>query len=536
MGWHRSLFDVVNKARTRGLVIYGAGYWGKIARRIFERYGVSPLCYADDDENKAGTVLGGMEIRTLRDCKAEYENAVYVVCVAEGASDLRRLDMIANLKALGLYSDESEMRIPFYYFALFLNTGETIKDRLEDDRFKYDDDYNLCVFCNMSNSGSYYLEQRLDSHPQILFVPFLESLYVVYERRLKYLSGDELIYEIMAQMCGYFSSPEELPLCIKDQKFGKFVVDKNGGFIEELLVDPQRFYLELKLQLEDVNTVRSYGQLIKTVYAAYNNTTGRKKDPHAGAHWCFYNEHTPNYDVTLVNEQFDAREFKRIEVLTIIREPLNHIYSWVNYAVINGRQYKSCKRELFRNIISCDLGYMMEKKEGISNSRAICFEDLKLYPDLTMQALCRWMGIAYHNEILNVTTTNGIEVFFPSRTEKKLVTGNDRSAVSRKDISDIIPEEDRVRLEVFFKRFKDAYGYDSPAKDMERYSIEELKEMLRDDFKFARIVNDFVGENMPVDGRYDVNEMIRGLFEEFIDSHYGKNTEYYSKISKEEAV
>ena len=62
----------------------------------------------------------------------------------------------------------------------------------------------LVVLNNMSNSGVWFFTQLLDMHSHILCLPCSKSYEAVYERRLQYLEGDELIIEMTAQFLGYF--------------------------------------------------------------------------------------------------------------------------------------------------------------------------------------------------------------------------------------------------------------------------------------------------------------------------------------------
>ena len=78
------------------LVLLGAGQAGSnIARQISEKYEV--LCFADNAEEKQGTVLAGLEIVSLQEALARHPDAV-CTCVLDKE---REIAMLAQLDELG---------------------------------------------------------------------------------------------------------------------------------------------------------------------------------------------------------------------------------------------------------------------------------------------------------------------------------------------------------------------------------------------------------------------------------------------------
>ena len=53
-GWNRGLMEIVRQSKKRALVLYGAGFWGKISYQIFEIVGAAVTAFADDDNVKRG--------------------------------------------------------------------------------------------------------------------------------------------------------------------------------------------------------------------------------------------------------------------------------------------------------------------------------------------------------------------------------------------------------------------------------------------------------------------------------------------------
>ena len=119
--WHRSLLDTVNQAKKRGLCLYGAGFWGEIAYRLFCKMGCEPICYCDDNAEKWDTEYMGLPVYSLEDGVKRYPEAVYLVCVdvTKRAGTWNRADfnkMLQRLKESGVYDSHSELRVNVYLF------------------------------------------------------------------------------------------------------------------------------------------------------------------------------------------------------------------------------------------------------------------------------------------------------------------------------------------------------------------------------------------------------------------------------------
>lgn len=387
----------------------------------------------------------------------------------------------------------------------------------------------------MSNSGSFYLEQLLDSHPNILCIPYSTQVFGrVYKNRLKYLEGKELLIEMMAQMLGYMHSGYEHMSCIQDTKFGGFCLDQNGKFIFDVLVEPNEFFHQLCAQFDGRKIkLDSFAHMMKIFAAAYNNCVrcGKKTEEE---YWLFYHMHKSNYDVRDTYQEFKKDEFERIENLIIIREPVQQCYSYMLRMVIKRRMsIVLTKEEDFIHTLQSEMGLTLQRHPGIDNVKAIRFEDLKYKSIDTMKALCKWMNIPYTESLLH-TTLNGKEVYFPVYTEDgvKYITGNDTSSVGKKDFSEALTLWDEVRLNIIYAKFKKAYGYDCTVPDFTQFSGLFRKEMLEEDFKFCNIVQQVIDEDGLPEDHYEVNQYVKELYQSYMDS-YEEDTAYYDYIRPE---
>lgn len=223
-----------------------------------------------------------------------------------------------------------------------------------------------------------------------------------------------------------------------------------------------------------------------------------------------------------------------METLFIIREPVQHCFSWVKRMVIKMKWNELLKRDgVFGAVVKSEMGMMLERKEGYDNVKVIRFEDFKLQPKKAMKSLCKWLQIPYL-DILQHTTLNGIEIYFPTYTESgvKYITGNDTTAVERKDFSEVLTLWDEARLNMIYAKFKQAYGYEQKTPDFMEYSPDFWEEMLKEEFKFCRIVQDVLEGSGKEEDVYDVNEYIKNIYLDYM-KNYDSNTKYYDYIKTE---
>lgn len=545
--WNRSLLFCVNEAKKRGICFYGAGYWGNIAYRLFSLFDIEPLCYCEDDTSKIGKCINEVPVLSVREAAEQFPEAVYIVCIditrTTGAYNrYSQKNMLENLKKYHVYDSNSELRLPFYVFLLDINGFEEVERCKEEantipinsrELFWWNNLKNLAVVSNMSNSGVWFFTQLLDMHSHILSLPFSETFENIYINRLQYLEGDELIIEMAAQMLGYFKSAfEELP-CVGQNKFQSLCIDSNGENIKNAYIDPTDFLINLYSQFQGKKIkLHSYGQMLKMYFAVYNNCLNRSYDSNKN-YWMIYDLHTPDYDMSKGSEYLFKEEFERIEHLMIIREPVQHCFSWVKRMVISEKNNAAVLKTYLLKVIRSELGLNIEKKEGI-DIHVIKFEDVKFQGKLFLEALCQFLQIPFEESLMK-TTLNGIEVYFPANTKEgvKYITGFDTAAASQKDFSEILSPWDEVRLNIIYSLFKDAMGYEVHYPSLCEFKEETLEDILREDFKFASVIQQMVDTGLKKEEQYDVNSFIKKLFIDYVKEHYNKKVIYYDYITSE---
>lgn len=184
-------------------------------------------------------------------------------------------------------------------------------------------------------------------------------------------------------------------------------------------------------------------------------------------------------------------------------------------------------------VLKSEMGIMLKKHKECDNVKVIRFEDLKYKPEKTMKSLCHWLDIPYRSILLS-TTLNGILIYFPTYTKDgvKYITGNDTSAIGKKDFSEVLTLWDEVRLNMICIKFKHAYGYPCTVPDFEQFSRTFQQEMLKENFKFCDIVQQVLDEDGLPEDHYDVNQYVKELYQTYMDT-YDDNTEYYDYIKPE---
>jgi hypothetical protein len=540
----KGIYSVVEQARQTGLVIYGAGFWGELTHRIFSLFNLKPICFCDDNIKKIGIQYCNTDVISLADAVQKYGNSIFIAAADDTPIIGVRNYMNNKLKMQNVYSEYSNLKIENYIF--LLDTGidifehyENIKFNVPSNNFKAENLNKLMIFNHMGHSGSDYFENLLDGHENILTIPFgagINHIREAYLYRLQHLVGKELIIEICALISTHFNTSLDLSKLNSECKLARSAACRNqfGEFETRVAIDPISFAKELVFELKKKDKP-SFAETIKILYAVYNNALKReyKSDEE---YWIFYHMHQNNYDLNTLDNMIKESDFKRVEYLFIIREPIQHLFSCINYYT----KIQECSAAMIssmnnlKNFICSDLGYMLEKKRSNykKNVKVIRFEDLKFSHKEIMSAFCTWANIDY-SETMSETTVNGVKVYFTTIGEdgkKKYITGNDPLAVKRKDFSSQMTSYDIVRLNIAFQKFKKAYGYEVDVPDFKNMSNEFLQEMFETDFKFTKTLIEIANKtgDMPR-SKNMLSEGIRNLLLKFMEN-YEDNTEYYDYL------
>lgn len=495
--YYRSIFALVEYAKEHGLVIYGAGSWGEISYKIFRLFNVLPTFFCDDDTNKQGEFFCDGDIKipiiSLEEAVTKEPKAVYFSAVHHFDYGRRVRDKMNNrLKELGVLSEYSGFHPSRYLF--LLNGGIDALENPELDNpknFNVENLNNLIIFNHMGNSGSIFFNTSIDSHPNIINIqPIIGNIDLVYINRLQYLSGKELVLEITSILARNFKSDYFGRL---ENILEQYYVDENGNSESRIYIDACKFISSLSNILKNREKV-SFAVLIKAIFAAYANATGKKCEPET-TYWIFCEMHRQNFDFG-IDTLIKSNDFVRVEYLFIIREPVQLLFSRLNrgFGAKEKAIYNRFNSEAYRQLFFSLLGLMLEKTEKTNGKsiKVVKFEDVKLKTKATMKAVCQWMNIPFDESMMN-TTVNGIPVYFPANSQdnQKVISSRDITAVERKDFSEYFSSYDIFRLNLAFQNFKRAYGYECDIPHYSEFSTEFLGELYKYPFRFERTIEQF---------------------------------------------
>jgi len=545
---YRSIFEIIEQCKKKELIIYGAGFWGIQAYKIFARLKITPKLLVDDDSDKQGkyfnengvtTSHSGVSIVSLDEAISLYPNAIYVCAVTQDNNNNLK-NMNEKLKEKGLFSKYSHF-LPMKYMVLLYGglDGLSRSTEIGQNNFSTDNVNNIIIFNHMTSSGALYFNTLVDNHPNILTIVniYNAALVKAYNLRLKYLEDEELAIEISAQMFRYFKW--DLPIDMFAEHCycritERYFSNEKGKPEEHAYIDGADFLSWLLTALKGRGKV-SFGYLLKAIITAYYNTIGKIYDPNQ-TYWLFYDNHQQNFNTETIHPliQYD---FNKIEYWTIIREPVQHIFSFImwldnlnnRYPMIPLGHLSSPANVI--DVLSCDLGIMLQKNE-INNDkviRVIRFEDVKRGEEY-MRVICDVLDIPY-NDCLLETTFNGIQIYFPTSDNSGksiVITGNDKTAVKRKDFSQLLTSFDIFRINLAVQDFKRQYGYEVDIPHHSEFTEEFIEELYRIPFKFENklieIAQRYIKEGHFSDGTPQYHKCVTDLFLDYIKN--GKQEMY----------
>lgn len=457
--YYRSIFDVVKVMKKQGLVVYGAGFWGECALKVLGLFGVEPLAFCDDAEEKNGISYKGYAVYTLEKAVNLYPDAVYFSAADNFGVNSDRRKMNNKLANKGVLTTESGFHPLRYMFLLELDREKCSCHK--PLKLKHTDIKSVLVLNQTMSSGVKYFESLLDGSQEILNIPNFGGwcdLVDVYEKRLKYLAGLELTIEIMAQMSPCFKHPEDLDRKINERFYqNALLYNEKGERENRILVDPNCFYSCLIQEIGD--TACGFENILTSIYLAYNNSLDM--DFNKKGKVLLFHDHKIGKRPELYEGLFEKTT--RVQFIYVIREPIQHIYSIVKYVDKNDiDQQEMFTKQNWKEILKCDMGNAFLATNEAENVRVIRFEDLKEHTAYYMQNTAAFLHIAY-TEAMEKTTANNIPIFNKTQSmDGKIIIedGRAKTAIQKKDFSDVFSGEDIRVLRDVFRRYIDAYYRD----------------------------------------------------------------------------
>jgi hypothetical protein len=253
--------------------------------------------------------------------------------------------------------------------------------------------------CHWGRSGSFLLASYLDSHPDIVMLPMLESVAIypffheyeglsVWEKLIAYPTYSGLKKGIAAD---FFS---------QDNPDGNFAIH------------PADYYAAVLALYEvygskPVEWLSSSVRFFQFLHVAYAVAIGQR--PETAQPLMVWSQH-------YVDEQWAQRfieDFPRGQFIHTIRDPISSIDSWFSrqsqmemddcgHRPELAARYLDPAVATMKNLLCWDSAH--DGTHGCS--RAIRFEDMHLEPETLMRRLVAWLGVAFHPCLLE-STWNG---------------------------------------------------------------------------------------------------------------------------------
>ncbi len=326
-------------------------------------------------------------------------------------------------------------------------------------------------------SGSLFLQSLLDGHPDVLMFPadYLGGFRIFWDN-FGELAAADLVSAFLGNYRILFDAdcPDEVigvgQFLGRDYDFAAM----GEGRDERLEVDRHIFTTALiqalAFEVDDLSNQRvSRKFFFQALHVAYAEALGREfRSPNP---LIVFQAH--NLDVTVIDRLFEDF-YPHYRFLHTVREPIQTLASWYRH-MFEGTGYADL--ELAENALGRSLDhakpilshyYLCLKggAEGDSdivdwdaeNSAAVRLDDLHLAPRPTLERLCDWLDIPWHEVLMQST--------FAGRTWHWTTGGRTLSGFQQDTISDrhsaIVGPLDRLRLRFFLADKCAAWGYPLP--------------------------------------------------------------------------
>jgi Sulfotransferase family len=257
----------------------------------------------------------------------------------------------------------------------------------------------VATICHWGRSGSLLLASYLDSHPELVVMPFStsESIYPFFEEYAALSIWEKLI---VYPTYSASHKKSEGDFFLRDNPSGDFAIGAAAYYeavniLFGIYADARRDWLESR---------RAFFQL---VYAAYGVAIGACPENPRPA--MIHAQHYLNEELAKrLSEDFPGAKF-----MHTIRDPITGIDSWFdrkvdmesygcNYRIDLSPRYLDTAVGAMLDLLAWDGGHTALG----DRTRAIRFEDMHVAPDALMRRIADWLGIVYRPCLIE-STWNG---------------------------------------------------------------------------------------------------------------------------------
>lgn len=318
--------------------------------------------------------------------------------------------------------------------------------------------------------GNILFKQSLDGHPEIVSISegsfFNNNLYSICIRLAEYMSKDILPAFMMLHQK---ESSSDLEVWTIYQRMTE------GDAKIQINPDKEKFYRKMEelLKLSDCFTSQ---ELFVMFHIAYASMFGREIQD-IGNVIIYWEPHELDRNLTRKCAYWLESEEVAGFTLNTVRNRYIRAGSGINYV----------KELNWKAGITPMYGCEYIKKTAYKNWKecTIRFEDLKSEPVETLTTLCNWLGISFH-EALMQTTWHGKKAFYNG------ITGFDTKPAYNL-YEQYLSIFDRMRICLVACSYQKHYGY--PFVNCLYFSRRELQEMYLMEFRWEKLPNGTVGKD-----------------------------------------
>ena len=380
-------------------------------------------------------------------------------------------------------------------------------------------------------SGSMFLENIVDFHPQILTIGVfgLSGFGILYERLLANMSVKEAIHKIHILIDSYedkvileeinriFSTSENL-----NENKNSLKVLRNI-YVPE--IDNFLFYLEeLLINIE----IPTKSQWFKGFYLAYAYALNRNLDSRI-CPAIFFHPHDGIYILAneCIKQMSDViNSFEYSNAISIVRNLTTVLGSTINTYIENNHIY------VMNMILETEELYTAKQYKQYEKRAIVRFEDLKLNSKATLISLCKYFDITWDDSLLETTSNGANYQYHLANTKTK---GFDTKPVY-KLYEEYLSFFDKYRIEMIKSKYYEPYGYKPKYYDENYHSLIDILKMFEMPFKFEKYHNLQSQINMNNSAREKLYKTVLKLINEPIPTNNGKSMEPIKWLKPEEEL
>ena len=247
---------------------------------------------------------------------------------------------------------------------------------------------------------------------------------------------------------------------------------------EFLSVDKEAFCDAALRLMEGMESVDPMSFLM-VVHGAFEEAIGSAGEPSVNKHLCFYHIHNPD---DYANPNF-LRYAPHARLLMTVREPVQNCESLLRNS-FQKNDYDTDVHQIIGLLFAIDqIPFRIRESVGVR------LEDLKARPEVTIQALCAWLGVEESPSLYEMTAQGKKwwgDPSSPDYSKDKAMSPFDDAATKR-PVGSILSEKDRFILGTLFYPFSVRFGYREPNPEQFQRDLKAIRPLLDDmlDFEAA---------------------------------------------------